>query len=72
MTRTVVIGKTLADAEAYAQHYSLADAELISPRSALRFRGLQFDRFCVTPRLFDHPDDARKMILTASRIVVKQ
>lgn len=63
MTGVVVIGKTLADARAYAEKYGL-EAQVISPRSFhARYNGLRVDQFYVTRDAFKHAQ-IHKTILT--------
>ena len=62
----VVIGKTLADAQAYKDKYGLTEALLVSPASFhARYNKLanKVERFYVTREAFTHPN-ANKVVAT--------
>lgn len=68
----VVIGKTLADAQEFAEKWSLPDAQFISPNCYPRRYGtLRVDQFYVTPEAFKHPI-IHKTVLTVQRFMQKQ
>jgi hypothetical protein len=70
MANIVVIGRTLADAKAYAEKFEL-EAQIVSPQSFhARYNWPLVDKFYVTREAFEHPNIVRT-VMTVQRFMTK-